>query len=114
MKQAGQLTEESVTKFAKLGYYEEMVAALAQLCGAPIDLIAPIMQNSNYNGILVACKAADFHWGTLSTILSKRFPHRPIPPVELEQARAEFGKLTVSTAQRVFRFWLVRGIARKQ
>jgi uncharacterized protein (DUF2336 family) len=113
MKNAGQLTEESVTEFSKAGYYEGMVAALAQLCGAPIDLMAPMMQNNNYNGVLVACKAADFHWGTLSTILSKRFPHRPISLIELEQARAEFGKLTVSTAQRVFRFWLVRGIAKK-
>lgn len=114
MKKAGQLTEESVAKFAKAGYYEGMVAALACLCGAPIDLIAPMMQNSSYNGVLVACKAADFHWGTLSTILSKRFPHRPMPLADLEQARTEFGKLTVSTAQRVFRFWLVRGIAKKQ
>jgi hypothetical protein len=90
------------------------VASLAQLCGAPVDLIGPMMQNSGYNGVLVACKAADFHWGTLSAILTRRFPHRPIAPAELEQARAEFGKLTVSTAQRVFRFWLVRGIAKKQ
>lgn len=112
MKDAGELGEESVAKFANAGHYEEMVAALASLCGAPVELIAQMMQNSGYNGVLVACKAADFHWGTLSTILTRRFPHRPIASAELEQARAEFGKLTVSTAQRVFRFWLVRGIAK--
>ncbi len=113
MKRSGTLTEESVAKFAKAGQYEEMVAALANLCGAPISLIEPMMQNSAYSGVMVACKAADFHWGTLSAILSKRFPHRPIAPAELEQARTEFGKLTVSMAQRMFRFWLVRGVARK-
>jgi hypothetical protein len=31
---------------------------------------------------------------------------------ELTQARADFMKLSVTTARRMFRFWLVRGVAK--
>lgn len=113
MRELGQLDEAAVVKFAHAGQYEEMVTALARLCSAPVDLVEPMMQSAAYNGVLVACRAASFDWHTLSAILTKRFPHRPVASAELEQARAEFGKLTVSTAQRVFRFWLVRGVAKK-
>ena len=112
MKDAGELDEAAVVKFANAGQYEEMVAAFAALCGAPIDLIDPLVQNTSYDGLLLACKACDIHWPTCCAILSKRFPRRPMSAGEIDKARADFLKLAASTAKRVFRFWLVRGVVK--
>ena len=112
MKEAGELDEAAVVKFANAGQYEEMVAAFAAMCGAPIDLIDPLVQNTSYDGLLLACKACEIHWPTCSAILSKRFPRRPMSAAEIDKARADFLKLAASTAKRVFRFWMVRGVTK--
>lgn len=104
-----QLNEAVVVSFATSHQYEELVVALAQLCSAPIELVERLMQDPRYAGMLVACKAAGLHWPTLRIILSNRFPTHRISPSELEGARADFLKLSATTAQRMFRFWLVRG-----
>lgn len=111
LKEMNQLDEAAVAKFAQAGQYEEMVVGLAMLCGARLELIEPLVQSPSYDGLLLACKACDIHWPTLSAILTKRFPHRPMSPTELDRAKADFLKLAAATARRVFRFWLVRDAA---
>ena len=113
MKRAGQLDEAAVVKFANGGQYEEMVAALARLCNAPIDLIDSLVQNISYDGLLLACRACDIHWQTFSAVVTKRFSRRPMSGVEIEKARTDFLKLAPATAQRIYRFWMVRGAAQK-
>lgn len=112
MADKNQLNEEAIASFAKAGHYEEMVVGLARLCAAPVDLIGPLMQNASHEGVLIACKAADFQWSTLNAILAIR-TSRPVSPAEIESARADFQKLSLATARRVFRFWLVRGVAKR-
>jgi uncharacterized protein (DUF2336 family) len=113
MKNADQLNEQAIAKFAEAGQYEEMVAGLALLCASPIELIDPLVQSPSYDGLLLACKACDIHWPTFSAIISKRFPRRPMSAGELDKARTDFLKLSAVTAKRVFRFWMVRGVAQK-
>jgi hypothetical protein len=112
MADKNQLNEEVIAGFAKTGQYEEVVVGLARLCAAPIDLIGPLMQNPSHEGVLIACKAADFQWSTFNAILATRLS-RPLSPAEIENARADFDKLSLATARRVFRFWLVRGVAKR-
>ncbi len=111
MKLRGQLTEVSIVNFANGGQYEEMVVALARLCMAPVDLIDPLVQNPSYEGLLTACRACDFNWRTFNAVLMNRFPDRPMAVAEREQAQAEYHKMSTATAKRVYRFWLVRGVA---
>ncbi len=111
MKVRGQLNEASVVTFAQGGQYEEMVVALARLCLAPVSLIDPLVQSPSYDGLLTACKACDFNWRTFSAILANRFPDNPMSTGDLEKACAEFHKMSAATAKRVYRFWLVRGVA---
>ena len=68
------------------------------------------MQNVRYDGILVVCKAAELRWPTLNAILKIR-PYE-VTAGNLTQARADFLKLSLVTAQRMFRFWLIRGVAK--
>jgi uncharacterized protein (DUF2336 family) len=112
MQEQRRLNEAAIATFAAEGKYEEMVAGLARLCTAPIDLLEKLMQNQRYDGVLVACKAAEFRWPTLNAILKARFASYEMSAAELTQARADFMKLSVTTARRMFRFWLVRGVAR--
>jgi hypothetical protein len=82
------------------------------MCAAPIELIERLMQNVRYDGILVACKAAELRWPTFSSILKIRFAPYEVPATDVTQARSDFLKLSVATARRMVRFWLVRGVAK--
>jgi len=106
------LNETAVSGFARDGKYEEMVAGLARICAAPVELIEKLMQNPRYDGVLVACKAAEFRWPTLNAILKARFAPYEMPANDLIGVRADFIKLSVATARRMFRFWMVRGVAK--
>jgi uncharacterized protein (DUF2336 family) len=111
MDSSNQLNEAAILEFANAGNYEEMVVGLARLCSAPLELIERLMQNADYNGVLVACKAAKLHWPTFSAILKNRFSYHQISTQERDRARTDFLKLSVATAQRIFRFWVIRGVA---
>jgi hypothetical protein len=114
MQEQGRLNEIAIAGFAGDGKYEEMVAGLARICTAPIELIEKLMQNPRYDGVLVACKAAEFRWPTLNAILKARFARSEMTANDLIQVRADFIKLSVATARRMFRFWLVRGVAKSE
>ena len=104
-----QLNEAVLVSFATSHEYEKMVVALARLCSAPVALIEQLIKDPRYSGVLVACKAAGLHWPTFRVILANRFASHQVSPAEMEQARADFLKVSSATAQRMFRFWLVRG-----
>jgi len=113
MQSDGRLNELAIVGFADGGQYEELVAGLARVCGTPVELIERLMQNVRYDGILVACKAAELRWQTFNAVLKVRSaPHEV--PTDLAQARSDFLKLSVATAQRMLRFWLVRGLAKAE
>lgn len=114
MQNINELNEAAILDFAHSRKYEEMVVGLARLCAAPTELLEQLMQNARYDGILVACKAAGLHWPTFSAVLSNRFSHHQVSTGEFERARTDFLKLSAVTAQRMFRFWLIRGVTNDQ
>src|SRR4029450_781186 len=111
MDEAGQPNEAAITEFAGTGQLEDLIAALARLCAAPVALIERLMQNARHDGILIACKAAELRWPTFSAILKARFAPYELPVTDLTQARTDFLKLSVPTRRRILGFWLVRGAA---
>jgi uncharacterized protein (DUF2336 family) len=111
LHEAGQLNEAAIVEFAGAGQLEDLIAALARLCAAPVELIERLMQNARHDGILIACKAAELRWPTFSAILKARFAPYELPVTDLTQVRTDFLKLSVPTARRMLRFWLVRGAA---
>jgi uncharacterized protein (DUF2336 family) len=111
LNQADRLGDAALIEFAERRQYEEMVTGLALLCSAPIGFVERLMQNVRHDGLLVACKAAELKWAATSAILSNRFVHHVPSDTKMQEAKSDFIKLTVPTAQRVFRFWLVRNSA---
>lgn len=114
MSSSNQLDEAAILEFANSEKYEEMVAGIARMGGANVELVDRLMQHPDYNGVLVACKAATLHWTTFAVILDKRFSHHRTSAAELGNARSDFLKLSVATAQRMLRFWIIRGVSNRQ
>jgi uncharacterized protein (DUF2336 family) len=108
MKKEGRLDESALLEFANRRLYEQMVAALSMLSTASIDLIASLMKAARSSGLLVPCKAAGLKWPTVSAILCGRFAHHTMSDADLAQAKADYLRLSQSSAQRILRFWEVR------
>jgi uncharacterized protein (DUF2336 family) len=108
MKANGELNEATLLGFARQRKYEESVAALAQLSRSTIDVIRPLMQSLRDDGVLVACRAAELSWETVSAVLESRFSTGSLAPHELAKAQGQFAKITTENARRLLRFWQVR------
>jgi uncharacterized protein (DUF2336 family) len=113
LQESNQLNEAAIFAFAHAGKYEEMVVGTARICSAPIELVERLIRHPRYDGILVACKASGLHWPTFKALVMGRFPGHQVPAAELERARSDFLKLSAATAQRMFRFWLIRGATKE-
>jgi uncharacterized protein (DUF2336 family) len=108
MQDEGRLTEAALFEFARTRRYEQMVAALAAMCSASIELIAPLMKSERSDGLLIPCKAAGLNWTTVSEILGNRFVHHTVSDAELAKCQEQFLNLSQASAQRTLRFWQVR------
>jgi uncharacterized protein (DUF2336 family) len=104
----GELNEATLLGFARQRKYEETVAALTLLTRSNIDVIRPLMQSLRDDGVLVACKAAELNWETVSAVLESRFSTGSLAPHELAKAQGQFAKITTENARRLLRFWQVR------
>ena len=111
LQKKNQLNEAALVGFANARKYEEMVAALAVLSSASIEIIKPVMKATIPDGLLFPCKAADLKWPTVVTILKNRFSHHSISEEELVRCKSTFITLSKATAQRTLRFWMVRNTA---
>ncbi len=106
----GKLDELKLVEFARKGQYEETVAALACLCGVPIEVVERLMGGDRADPVLVLCKSAGWGWPTAKAIImvgpgAHRWSSRG-----LDAAHVNFDCLSSTTAQRVMRFWQVRTI----
>ncbi len=72
------------------------------------DLIERLMQSMRHDAILVACKAAELRWPTFHAVLKARFAYDRSAS-DISQTKSDYLKLSVPTARRMLRFWLVRG-----
>jgi uncharacterized protein (DUF2336 family) len=108
MRQAGLLNEEELASFAREECFEETVAALSMLCGVPIDVVDRLMGGERADPVLILCRAAGFSWNTVRAIILSRPGKQGTSTQGLDEALANFERLSASTAQRVVSFWQVR------
>jgi uncharacterized protein (DUF2336 family) len=111
LRKDGALTEAMLLGFARQKRYEETVAALAALAQTGIEIVRPLMQSLNSDGILVPCKVAGLRWETVGAILDCRFSTGVTAERELGNLRAQYAELTSESAQRLLKLWSVRTIA---
>jgi hypothetical protein len=103
LNKSGKLNDSSVNRFAIRREYPNVIAALSLLSGATIETIAPLMEEADGSGLIIACRGSRLNWQTTSAVLN----NRRVPPLtkeQLEQARQVFEMLYVSAAQYTIRF----------
>jgi uncharacterized protein (DUF2336 family) len=108
MRREGKLNEAQLVEFAKAGRYEETVAALAQLCAVPIEVVDRLMSGDRPDPILILCKSAGWPWPTVKVIILARPGSKDSSGHGLDNAYTNFERLSPATAQRVMRFWQAR------
>jgi uncharacterized protein (DUF2336 family) len=101
----GGVNDRSVNRFAVEHEYVDVAAALSFLSGTPVEVIVPVIESPDIEGLMVACKAARLNWSTTTMIIRHRPGCSPVASQELEQARAAFDALSLSVAQRTIRLW---------
>jgi uncharacterized protein (DUF2336 family) len=108
LAQSGRLSVNGLQNFAHSGRFEEAVAALAELCSVPMDIVDRVMHGDCLDPFLVLCKAKGFDWSLVRALILIRRSCRKLSPQELAQACQDFNALSRSTADRVLRFWQIR------
>jgi uncharacterized protein (DUF2336 family) len=108
LHQTGRLDERQLLDFARSGRYEETVASLSALCGVPVDVVDRLMTGERADPILILCKAVGLEWTTVRALILIRHAGRRLSPQSIDDALGNFERLSLSTAERVLRFWQVR------
>ena len=109
VRSLGQDTERIKTElvvFAEQKKLAELIAALSLLVAAPIEAVEQLMHDDDVFGLLVLCKSAALDWAIMHAIILSRPGADEARLSELDSASATYLKLSASSAQRVFRFWL--------
>ncbi len=108
LQKDGALTEAMLLGFARQKRYEETVSALAALAQTGIEIVRPLMQSLNSDGILVPCKVAGLRWETVGAILDCRFSTGVTAESELGKLKIQYAELSHENAQRLLKLWSVR------
>jgi len=108
LSSSGQLTEAVLATFCHDGKYEETVVALAALTKVPISIADRAMSGARSDPVLILCKAAGLGWPTVKAIFLARPERKATSNEAFDEAFANYGGLSASTAQRVVRFWQAR------
>ena len=105
--EAGGLVEDDVLEWLRLGRIDEVLAAIAQLAGVPVGIVAKAYRSPHHDPLLFLVRAVRFGWATFKALLAAQ-AGRPPAPETLRGAFAAFQQLSVQTAQRVVRFTAAR------
>lgn len=104
MQRRNELNEEAILQFLKDGKIDEVIAAIALLCAAPIATVDKLMRDPKRDGVILLSRAADLKWQTAALIMKTRFAHSSIADHDIVRDRSSFLTLSSNTAKRALRF----------
>ena len=102
------LSEATLSGFCRDSKFEESVVTLAALAKVQIEIVDRLMDSDRFDPVLILCKAANLSWPAVKALIMLRTAGNGMSASELDDAYANYGRLSASTAQRVVRFWQVR------
>jgi len=108
LKVEGRLDEEALCGFAGKRRYEETVVSLAELSESSVEVVRPLMQSLQSDGILVPCRVAGLSWQSVMLVLDCRFSTGATGPEELAKLKGQYAKLTAADARRLLKLWMVK------
>lgn len=106
----GGLDQEALARFARERKYEETIAGLSAISGLAIDAVDQVISSGRRDSILILGRALGLEWATVRLLISLRLGEgRSLSTADVEDARVNFERLALPTAQRVVKFWKERG-----
>jgi uncharacterized protein (DUF2336 family) len=107
VRRSGSPIDAVVREYATNGKFEETVAALSALSGAPTKLVEGVMNDGRPESdfVLILSKAAGLLWPTAKQICILRRKAFSLSSPAMEMARRSFERLQPATAQRLVRFY---------
>jgi uncharacterized protein (DUF2336 family) len=108
LSRAGRMNEAALVAFCSDGKYEEAVVGLAALAKVPVNVVDRLIGGDRPDPVLILCKGAGLGWSTAKAIFLVRPDGKGASIHSLDEAFANFSRLSASTAQRVVGFWQVR------
>jgi uncharacterized protein (DUF2336 family) len=113
LHRSGKLAEQEIIRFANSRKLEETVTALELLCGTPADVIRHFMAQLPAETMPVVCKAAGLSWIATEAVINLcGAAGHAVDDASRRKALKDYAKLTKPTAEKILRFWFVRGSSR--
>ena len=106
MRSDADLLKSKLSEFVAQRKVEETTVILAILGDLEPTAVEKIATKNDDGGIMLLCKGIGLDWPTTRAVLSLWPAHSRASAAN--ESHSRFEKLTVSTAQRVLRFWQVR------
>lgn len=107
MKGLNELNDAAISWFAEGRRFGEVAAALGLLNNVPTELMAKVLEGPRADLVLIPCRAAGFPWMIVEKILRFRPVKHGIDSETLRLAEKDYSRLSLDTAQRTMRFWMV-------
>jgi uncharacterized protein (DUF2336 family) len=102
LQRAAKLDDAKLLDFANSGRVKEAIAALAILCDVSIDVARRLLGGDQPDAALILCQAAGMSWTTACAVIRACNGGRA---AELDDAFADFDRLTTPTAERIAGIW---------
>ncbi|HTY70392.1 MAG TPA: DUF2336 domain-containing protein, partial [Alphaproteobacteria bacterium] len=110
LQQAGQLAERELIHLIQSGRIDEALVALELMSSTPVEVIERFLWGAAAETMPVVCKAAGLSWmAAEATLALASAVGQPLSEGAKRKALAAYSKLTRSTAEKLLRFWFVRG-----
>jgi uncharacterized protein (DUF2336 family) len=113
MKGLNELNDPAIAFFAETRRFGEVAAALGLLNNVPTEMMAKVLEGPRTDIVLIPCRAAGLAWSVVAKILTHRPIKHAIDTDTLKLAERDYAKLSLDTAQRTLRFWMVHNRVEK-
>ena len=107
MRGLNELNDNAMVWFAEAKRYSEIAAGLGLLNGVPTAIIAKVLEGPRADLVLIPCRSAGLRWPAVEKILYHRPVKHAIDTGTLKLAEKDYGRLSLDTAQRTLRFWVL-------
>lgn len=113
LNKEGKLGDSAVNRFAVRQEHTNLVAALSLLATVDIEIIEPLVDQSDGCGLIIACRASRLDWHTALAVVSHRKNARKFSRQDIERCQEAFEAFPLSVAQWTIRFGSVQDFAGK-
>jgi uncharacterized protein (DUF2336 family) len=104
LNEAGQLSSSKLNTLARVGRFEEVVAALSIMSNTPAHVVETIVKEGHAESVLVLAKAIELPWEATRNIIAAAEKHYEHTSADINECMAAFQRLKPSTARQIFAF----------